>query len=115
MLSVCFEVIYGRNRFSNDNSGFKDLEVWNIGFDLMIVVYEISRALPKEEKYGLDDQIRQASVSIPSNIAEGCSRSSDKEFKWYLEIAMRSPFELKTQVLAIEKLAIANHKLWAIL
>ena len=88
---------------------FKDLEVWNLGFEVMIEVYEISKSLPKEEKYGLGDQIRRASVSIPSNIAEGCSRSSDKEFKRYLEIAMGSAFELETQVLAIEKLKLVNH------
>lgn len=88
---------------------FKDLEVWNLGFNVMIEVYEISKALPKEEKYGLGDQIRRASVSIPSNIAEGCSRSSDKEFKRYLEIAMGSAFELETQVLAIGRLKLVNH------
>ncbi|MCP4457267.1 MAG: four helix bundle protein [Cytophagales bacterium] len=88
---------------------FKDLEVWKIGFDVMIEVYMISKALPKEEKYGLRDQIRRASVSIPSNIAEGCSRSSDKDFKRFLEIAMGSAFELETQVMAVERLEFAKH------
>ncbi len=74
----------------------------------MLEVYEISKALPKEEKYGLGDQIRRASVSIPSNIAEGCSRSSELEFKRYLEIAIGSAFELETQVLAIEKLQLVR-------
>ena len=87
---------------------FKDLEVWKIGFEVMLAVYEISKELPKEEKFGLGDQIRRASVSIPSNIAEGCSRPSELEFKRYLEIAMGSAFELETQLLAIKALKLVS-------
>jgi len=87
---------------------FKDLEVWKIGFDVMLGVYDIAKQLPKEEKYGLGDQIRRASVSIPSNIAEGCSRTSELEFKRYLEIAMGSTFELETQLLAIDALGLVS-------
>lgn len=88
---------------------FRELEVWKISFDIMLKVYEIADSLPKEEKYGLSDQIRRASVSIPSNIAEGCSRSSERDFKRYLEIAMGSSFELETQLLAIERLNLSSH------
>jgi len=83
---------------------FKDLEVWKLGFDPMIKVYRIASELPREEKYGLSDQVRRAFVSIPSNISEGCSRSDDLDFKRSLEIALGSTFELETQLLAIEKL-----------
>jgi len=62
-------------------------------------IYEQSKSLPKEEKYGLNSQIRRSAVSIPSNIAEGCSRTSKKEFARFLEISLGSAFELETQLL----------------
>ena len=62
-------------------------------------IYKKSESLPKEEKYGLNSQIRRSAVSIPSNIAEGCSRTSKKEFARYLEISLGSAFELETQLL----------------
>lgn len=87
---------------------FKELEVWQIGFHLLLSVYQVSKQLPSEEKYALGDQIRRAVISIPSNISEGCSRSSDKEFKRYLEIALGSAFELETQLLAIKELNMVS-------
>ena len=66
-------------------------------------IYEISQLLPSEEKYGLTSQIRRSAVSIPSNIAEGCSRQSNKEFNRFLEIAIGSAFELETQLLIAQK------------
>ena len=62
-------------------------------------VYEQSKLLPSDEKFGLNTQIRRSAVSIPLNIAEGCSRSSKKEFVRFLEISLGSSFELETQVL----------------
>ncbi len=62
--------------------------------------------LPVEEKYGLRSQICRCAVSIPSNIAEGCSRSSQVDFKRFLEIALGSSFELETQLIIIEELSI---------
>ncbi|MEO1254828.1 MAG: four helix bundle protein [Bacteroidota bacterium] len=88
---------------------FRELEVWKIGFEIMLEVYQISKSLPNEEKYGLGDQIRRASVSIPSNIAEGCGRSGERDFKRYPEIAIGSSFELETQLLAIQSLKLAEH------
>jgi len=60
--------------------------------------------MPKDEMYGLTSQMRRASVSIPSNIAEGCSRSSNKEFGRFLEISLGSAFELETQLTISEEL-----------
>ena len=71
---------------------------------LVIDIYKLSNKLPKEEKYGLKSQITRAAISIPSNIAEGSSRSSDKDFKRFLEISLGSAFELETQLLIIQKL-----------
>jgi four helix bundle protein len=87
---------------------FRDLTVWKDSLTLVKQIYEISKFLPKEEIYGLKNQIQRASVSIPSNIAEGCSRSSDIEFKRYLEIAIGSSFELETQLIIIHELKIIS-------
>lgn len=83
---------------------FRNLEIWQNGINLVKEVYKISLLLPENEKYGLQSQIRRASVSVPSNISEGCSRSSDLEFKRFLEIAQGSLFELETQLVIIQEL-----------
>lgn len=62
-------------------------------------IYSLSNQLPSEERFGLVSQIRRCAVSIPSNIAEGASRSSNNEFAHFLEIAYGSSFELETQLL----------------
>lgn len=72
--------------------------------ELVKSVYDFLPALPAEEKYGLRSQVSRAAVSIPSNIAEGCSRSSDIEFKRFLEISMGSTFELETQLIIISNI-----------
>jgi four helix bundle protein len=85
----------------NENStmtGYERLEVWNRAMDLVVDVYDLVRSLPKEERYALSDQMRRCAVSIPSNIAEGASRGSKKEFIQFLYIAMGSASELQTQL-----------------
>ncbi len=62
-------------------------------------VYTLTNQLPKKEQFGLTSQINRCAVSIPSNIAEGCSRSSDRELKRFIEIALGSAFELETQLM----------------
>lgn len=83
---------------------FKELEVWQKAFALVIEVYEIANKLPANERFVLADQIRRSSISIPSNIAEGCDRQSTKEFIQFLYISLGSSAELETQLLLIEKL-----------
>lgn len=83
---------------------FKKLEIWKNGIELVKQVYELSNNLPSNEKYGLKSQITRAAVSIPSNIAEGCSRNSEIEFKRFLEMAIGSLFELETQLIIIIEL-----------
>lgn len=83
---------------------FKELEIWSLGMEIVKAVYSLSSQLPKEEKYGLVSQITRAAVSIPSNIAEGCAKSNEKEFKLYLERALGSTFELETQILIIQEI-----------
>lgn len=77
---------------------YKDLVVWQKSIDLVCEVYRITKILPKEESYGLCDQMRRASVSIASNIAEGHARSYDKEFAKFLSISQGSLAELETQL-----------------
>ncbi len=78
---------------------FKELEVWQIGREISIEAYSLTKRIPKEELYGLTSQIRRSSISISSNIAEGCSRSSNKELIRFLEISIGSAFELETQLI----------------
>ena len=85
---------------------FRTLNIWQDGMNLVKQVYQIVELLPKDEKYGLKSQMCRAAVSIPSNIAEGCSRNSQKDFYRFLEIALGSAFELETQFLILEEINI---------
>ena len=83
---------------------YKNLKIWEQGIELVKLVYVLVEQLPSTEKFGLKSQITRAVVSIPSNIAEGCSRNSEIEFKRFLEIAMGSLFETQTQLTIIQEL-----------
>lgn len=76
---------------------FRDLQVWQKGVQLASLVYQTSRALPKDEQFGLISQMRRAAVSVPSNIAEGYGRRSRADYVRFLNMAMGSLFELQTQ------------------
>jgi four helix bundle protein len=78
---------------------FKELEIWKQSRVLCTDIYFITSTFPDAEKFGLTNQLRRASVSIPSNIAEGASRSSGKDFSRFLEIAIGSAYEVETQLL----------------
>jgi len=77
---------------------YRDLKIWQRSMDLAVNVYMIVETFPKEEKYGLSAQIKRSAVSIPSNISEGAGRGSNKQFKYFLEVAMGSNNELQTQL-----------------
>lgn len=76
----------------------KELLVWQKAMQLVVDVYNLIRLLPKEETYGLSDQMRRAAISIPSNIAEGNAQSSQKDMVHFLYIAQGSRAELETQL-----------------
>ena len=78
---------------------FKELKVWQESMKLAKAIFMATKQFPAEEKYGMVSQLQRAIVSIPSNIAEGTSRTSAKEFNHFLEIALGSAFELETQLL----------------
>jgi len=78
---------------------FKDLEIWKFSREFCSEIYTVTSSFPDFEKFGLTNQLRRAAVSIPSNIAEGCSRSSNKDFSRFLEIAIGSAYEVETHLL----------------
>lgn len=77
---------------------YRELKVWQRGMQFTIAVYRETRAWPSDERFGLISQIRRATCSIPLNIAEGAGNSSDKEFCRYLEMALRSSYEVMTAI-----------------
>jgi four helix bundle protein len=83
---------------------YADLIAWQKSMDVVVEVYKATRAFPKEELYGLTSQLRRAVVSVPSNIAEGQGRWSDREFGRFLSIAHGSLREAETQILIAERL-----------
>ena len=83
---------------------FKELKVWQKAIELVTETYLKSQSFPKEEIYGLTSQIRRCAVSIPSNIAEGCGRKTDKDFRNFLGISLGSAFEFETQLIICKNL-----------
>ena len=79
-------------------SHFRELHVWQRGMDIVETVYRVSAAFPKSELYGLTGQVRRAAVSVPSNIAEGHTRASTKEYLNHVSMAQASLAEVETQV-----------------
>lgn len=87
---------------------FKDLIVWQKSMDLVAEVYKLVRLLPNEELYVLSSQMRRSAISIPSNIAEGQKRRTDKEFATFLSYAKGSNAELQTQIMLCSRLGFLN-------
>lgn len=82
----------------------KDLDVWKKSVNYVVEIYEVTRAFPRDEIYGLAHQIRRAAVSVPSNIAEGTARSSDKDTIRFIYVALGSLAEVETQIIIAGKL-----------
>jgi len=83
---------------------FVNLKIWQTGMDLAQSIYEITERLPKHEIFGLISQMQRAATSIPSNIAEGAGRNTNKEFSHFLSIAIGSCFEIHTQIILSERI-----------
>ncbi len=77
---------------------YTELDVWVKSRELVTIVYQSTKSFPKDELYGLTNQIRRCAVSVPSNIAEGCGRQSTKETTHFLFISRGSLYELETQI-----------------
>ena len=88
-----------------------ELRAWQVAMSLVKDIYRITSSFPKEEMYALTSQMRRAAVSIPSNIAEGAARCTDKEFAHFLHIARGSLSELETQLIIAHELAYVEELL----
>ena len=91
--------------------GYRDLKVWQAAMRLAIEVYHLSAQLPKHETYGLTSQIQRSAVSVPSNIAEGHGRNSNKEFHHFLGVALGSLAELETQLILAQQVGYLTEEL----
>ena len=90
---------------------FQDLTVWQKAMELTVCIYGLTRTFPQDEKYGLTSQLRRASVSVASNIAEGRGRTTDGEFRQFLGIAQGSTYEVQTQLLVARQLKMGEQEL----
>lgn len=89
---------------------YRDLLVWQKAVDWVEAIYAATRSWPQDERFGLTSQIRRASVSVPSNIAEGCARRSTAEFVRFLSIARGSLAEAETQVIIATRLGYLDQE-----
>jgi len=85
-------------------NGYRDLEVWQKGMDLVVACYDVAKRFPSDERYGLTSQLQRAAVSIPANIAEGHGRNHLKEYLHHLSIAYASLMEAETHLQIAERL-----------
>ena len=82
----------------------KDLDIWKLGIELVEEIYKLCENYPKDERFGIVSQLKRAAISIPSNIAEGSARNSQKEFIQFCYISLGSLSEIETQLIISEKL-----------
>ncbi len=93
-----------------DIISYKDLVVWQKAMDLVVEIYKLTDKFPKHEQYGLTSQMRRATVSIPSNIAEGYRRGTRKDYRKFVLISFGSGAELETQLNLSQRLKYCNEK-----
>lgn len=89
---------------------FRNYKIWTESISFTTQIYKIVSDFPSFERYGLSDQLRRASVSIPSNIAEGAARDSEREFIHFLNISLGSAFEVETQLQIAYNLEYISHE-----
>ena len=89
----------------------KDLEVYKLSLTLVENIYKLTQSFPASENFGLTSQLRRASISLPSNIAEGSSRGSTKDFIRFLNIASGSLAEIETQLVIAERIGYITYRL----
>ena len=90
---------------------FKELRIWQKGIEIAVKTFQLTDTFPKEDKYGISQQMTRSGISIPSNIAEGSSRRSEKDYARFIEISLGSSFELETQLIISEKLSKGDQTL----
>lgn len=87
---------------------FRELKIWKSGMEIVKLTYDLTKQLPSEERFGLVSQINRCSVSLPSNIAEGTGRTTEKELVYFLNISISSSYELETQLLLVNEIFQIN-------
>ena len=87
---------------------FKKYDIWKLSHQFTLTIYKISTSFPKDETYNLISQIKRSALSIPTNIAEGCGRNTDKEFNQFLNIALGSATETEYLILLAKDLNYLN-------
>lgn len=87
---------------------YQDLEVWKQTKELVIHIYQVTKSFPKDEQFGLTNQLRRAAVSVPSNIAEGCGRNHFKDSIQFFFISRGGLYEMETQILIAVDLGYVN-------
>ena len=92
---------------------YRDQFIWKRGIQLSVNCYRLTEKFPKSELYGLTSQIRRASVSVPSNIAEGYGRRTKNEYIHFLHIALGSLRELDTQLIIAKEVKLTDYALFA--
>ena len=90
---------------------FQELRIWQKGIEIAVKTFQLTDTFPKEDKYGISQQMTRSGVSIPSNIAEGSSKRSEKDYARFIEISLGSSFELETQLIISEKLSKGDQTL----
>jgi len=91
---------------------FKKLDIWYKSVELVADIYRLVNIFPQIERFGLVSQMQRAAVSIPTNIAEGSAKSSDKDFARFLEISLGSAYELETELLVAFKLSYIESEIY---
>ncbi|NNK96963.1 MAG: four helix bundle protein [Desulfobacterales bacterium] len=92
---------------------FKQLKVWEKAHNLTVQVYKITKSFPPDERFGLTGQLRRAAASVPTNIAEGCGRDTERDFARFLSIAAGSASELEYQLLLASDLSYIENEILA--
>lgn len=87
---------------------YEDLIAWQKAYALVLQIYRLTEQLPKDERFGLTQQMRRAAVSIPSNIAEGFGRHTRPDYLRFLDMALGSTYELQTQMRIVGDLSYAD-------
>ena len=93
----------------NEIKSYKDLLIWKKGITIVKLIYQLVKTFPQEEMYALSSQLKRASLSIPSNIAEGYGRNTDKSFSHFLDITRGSLFEIETQLIIAKELGFITN------
>jgi four helix bundle protein len=93
---------------ANMSSQFRNLIAWQKGVDLAVRTYRVCESLPPYERFGLAQQMRRASVSVPSNVAEGCGRGTLPDYRRFLLQARGSVYELETQIEIAKRIGFIN-------